>query len=87
VAPIVGLATMVFADQQLLANRRVLAGSEPLFIRAIPWVTLALFVGGLVTALYWRSRQPERHAAIGRFAAVNVDGDLDAVAPAPAPAA
>jgi amino acid transporter len=77
VAPILGLATMVFADQQLVANRRALAGSEPLFIKAIPWVALALFLGGLAIALYWRARRPERHEAIGRFAAVNVEGELD----------
>jgi amino acid transporter len=90
VAPLLGLATMIFADQQMLANRKALAGSEPLFIKSIPWVALGLFLIGLAVALYWRSRRPERHEAIGRFAEVNVDGDLPEgfrSTPEPAPAA
>lgn len=80
-APILGLATMIFADQQMLANRKALAGSEPLFIKSIPWVALVLFVVGLALGLYWRQRRPERYDAIGRFAEVNLDPGEGAAAP------
>lgn len=76
IAPLIGLGVMIFADQQMLANRQALAGAEPLFVQAIPWVALVLFLGGLGVALYWRSSQPKKYEAIGRFAEVNVEGQI-----------
>ncbi|MBS1677501.1 MAG: APC family permease [Actinobacteria bacterium] len=76
IAPIIGCAAMIFGCQQMLANLGALAGGEPLFVRLIPWVSLAIFSFGFVVALYWRANRKDRYEAIGRFVDVNVEGDL-----------
>jgi hypothetical protein len=36
-------------------------------VKLIPWFVLAIFVSGIVVALYWRSSNQEKYRAIGRF--------------------
>jgi hypothetical protein len=36
-------------------------------VQAIPWVIAAVFVIGVGVALYYRTRDQVRYAAIGRF--------------------
>ncbi|MBS1887610.1 MAG: APC family permease [Actinobacteria bacterium] len=78
IAPILGCAAMIFGCQQMLANLGALAGGEPLFVKLIPWVSLAIFSFGFVLALYWRSQKKDRYEAIGRFVDINVEGELPA---------
>ena len=67
IAPVLGAAGCILAMWLMLENRATLAGGNPLYIRLI-WVPIALFfVGGAALALYYRSSDPQRYAAIGRF--------------------
>jgi amino acid transporter len=68
VAPLLGAVTMVAALVLLLVNRDALSGAaDALFIRAMPWVVLALFGVGVLTALVLRARGSARYQAIGSF--------------------
>jgi amino acid transporter len=67
VAPVLGGGGCIVAVVLMLQNRTVLAGGNPLYISLI-WVPIALFfLGGAALALYYRSKDPQRYAAIGRF--------------------
>ena len=67
-APLLGGALMVFSAYLLLKNRDVLAGAtNSLFVEALPWVMLAIFAIGVGAALYFRARDSDRYAAVGRF--------------------
>ncbi len=68
VAPVLGFAAMAGACVLLVVNRYDLAGAgDAAFIVLLPWVVLAVFVGGLVLGLVLRSRYPDRYARIGQF--------------------
>jgi amino acid transporter len=68
VAPLIGFAAMVIACALLVINRDGLAGaSDVLFIEALPWVILVVFVLGMVAAMVLRSRAPDKYAGIGQF--------------------
>ena len=68
VAPILGTLAMAGACYLLIANRGVLSGAgDSVFIKAIPWVVLVVFVAGMVLGLVMRSRSKETYAKIGRF--------------------
>ena len=64
-------------DRRLRADRGVLpAHQEPRdlsgaednwFIKLIPWFVLAIFLSGIVVALYWRNSNRPKYDAIGRF--------------------
>jgi amino acid transporter len=79
VAPVLGGAAIIFAGYSLLKYRADLAGGYPLFVKAIPWVVLASFIIGLVLALYFKSRSPERYEAVGRYVEADVQGELEPV--------
>jgi amino acid transporter len=67
VAPLLGGAGCVVAGVLMMQNRTTLAGGNPLYIEFI-WVPIVLFfVVGVGMALYYRSNDPQRYAAIGRF--------------------
>jgi hypothetical protein len=68
VAPVLGCATMTAACVLLVVNRYDLAGaSDAAYIVLLPWVVLAVFVGGMVVAAVLRNRHPDRYARIGQF--------------------
>jgi amino acid transporter len=68
VAPIVGTLAMAGACYLLIANRGVLSGAgDALFIKAVPWVIVAIFAAGMVLALVLRAKAKDRYAAVGRF--------------------
>lgn len=68
VAPIIGGLAQIAACYLLVANRGLLSGAEyALFIKAIPWLVLAMFVAGIVLALWIRYRDAARYRSIGRF--------------------
>jgi len=68
VAPIIGGLAQIGACYLLIKNRSLLSGAgDALFIKLIPWVVLAIFLGGIGLALYYRSASKERYRAIGHF--------------------
>ena len=68
VAPIIGGLAQIGACYLLIKNRPALSGAgDVLFVKLIPWVVLAIFLGGIALALYYRSSSRERYRAIGRF--------------------
>lgn len=68
VAPVLGFAAMAGACVLLIVNRYDLAGADDVpYITLLPWVVLAVFVGGVVFGLVLRSRYPDRYARIGQF--------------------
>jgi hypothetical protein len=65
VAPLLGAAAMAGACYLLIANRGVLSGAgDSAFIKAIPFVVLAIFVAGMALAL---ALPKETYTKIGRF--------------------
>jgi amino acid transporter len=67
VAPIIGGVGCIVAGWLMMDNRTTLAGGNPLYIEFI-WVPIVLFfAAGAGLALYYRSRDPQRYEAIGRF--------------------
>lgn len=67
-APIVGGLAQIGACYLLIANRGALAGAgDVFFVKAIPWVVLIVFLGGMGLALWMRAAAPDRYAEIGSF--------------------
>lgn len=75
IAPLLGGAGIVAAAYFLLKYRADLAGGEPLFIKAIPFVIAAVLIGGIVWALVLKQRNPDRYEQIGRYVEDEVDGE------------
>jgi amino acid transporter len=68
-APILGALAMAGACYLLVANRAALSGAgDALFVEAIPWTALVMFLIGIVAAVYLRAKDTERYNAIGKFA-------------------
>jgi amino acid transporter len=68
VAPVIGGVAQIGACILLIKNRSLLSGAgDALFVKAIPWVVLIIFLAGIGLALYYRSASRERYRAIGRF--------------------
>ncbi|WP_214319508.1 APC family permease [Nonomuraea sediminis] len=70
VAPLVGGLAMAYVVFLLLQNQKAAAGdaaSNTVFFHSIPWIVLVLAVLGGGTALYLKSRKPEKYAIIGRI--------------------
>jgi amino acid transporter len=68
IAPIIGGFAQIGACYLLIKNRPALSGAgDVLFVKVIPWVVLAIFLGGIALALYYRSNSHERYRAIGHF--------------------
>ncbi|MDP9136297.1 MAG: hypothetical protein M3N56_15880 [Actinomycetota bacterium] len=59
---------MLFSAWLLLDNRLTLAGGADVpFVRVIPWVIPIVFVLGVLAAVWFKTRDPERYRAVGRF--------------------
>jgi amino acid transporter len=68
VAPVIGGFAQIGACYLLIKNRPALSGAgDVLFVKIIPWVVVAIFLGGIALALYYRTNSRERYRAIGRF--------------------
>jgi amino acid transporter len=68
VAPLIGGVAQIGACYLLIKYRGDLSGAaDNWFVKLIPWFVLAIFISGIVVALYWRSSQPDKYQAIGRF--------------------
>jgi amino acid transporter len=68
VAPLIGGLAQVGACILLIKNRFLLSGAEDaLYIKLIPWVVVAIFLAGMGLAMYYRTSDPSRYRAIGRF--------------------
>jgi amino acid transporter len=66
-APLIGGAGCVVAAWLMIENRTTLAGGNPLYIEFIYVPIILFFVAGAGLALWYRSRDPQRYEAIGRF--------------------
>jgi hypothetical protein len=68
VCPLIGGVAMLYVVWLLWDNRAFAAGyaANSLVFKAGPYFILAVFVLGLVYALWLRSARPEVYAAIGR---------------------
>jgi len=67
VAPIIGGVGCLYAAYLLNDNKTALAFGNPLFIKLVPWATVAFFAVGIIIALIYRSTDKERYEAIGRY--------------------
>jgi amino acid transporter len=68
IAPIIGFLAMAGACYLLIDNRAALSGAgDALYIKAVPWVVLVVFLIGCGTALWMRSNAVDRYNQIGRF--------------------
>ena len=67
-APIIGGFAQIGACYLLIKYRGDLSGAgDNWFIKYLPWFVLAMFLAGIAAALYWRTSNKEKYAAIGRF--------------------
>jgi amino acid transporter len=67
-APLIGGLAQIGACYLLIKYRGDLSGAgDNWFVKLIPWFVLAIFISGIVVALYWRSSNQEKYRAIGRF--------------------
>jgi amino acid transporter len=67
-APLIGGLAQIGACYLLIKYRGDLSGAgDNWFVKLIPWFILAIFVSGLITALYWRASNRAKYEAIGRF--------------------
>jgi amino acid transporter len=67
-APLIGGLAQIGACYLLIKYRADLSGAgDNWFIKYLPWFVLAIFLIGIGMALYWRSSNKEKYAAIGRF--------------------
>jgi amino acid transporter len=67
-APIIGGVAQIGACYLLISNRGALAGAgDVFFVKAIPWIALIVFLGGMALALYLKSNAADRFADIGAF--------------------
>jgi type IV secretory pathway VirB2 component (pilin) len=66
VAPIVGGLAQFGACYLLIANRGELAGAgDVLFVKAIPWIVLVVFLLGAALAVWMKTSAQDRYARIG----------------------
>jgi amino acid transporter len=67
-APLIGGLAQIGACYLLISNRAALAGAgDVFFVKAIPWIVAAVFLGGMAYAVWMKSSAKERFAEIGRF--------------------
>ena len=67
VAPLLGLLGCGGAAWLLNDNRAFLAGGHALWVDYLQIAVLLFFLVGVVVALYYKSSDPARYDAIGRF--------------------
>jgi amino acid transporter len=69
IAPILGTLAMFGACYLLISNRASLAGAgDAPYVKYLPYVAIAMFLIGIVAALYLRAKDTDRYNGIGRFA-------------------
>jgi amino acid transporter len=67
-APVIGGVAQIGACYLLIKYRGDLSGAgDNWFIKLLPFFPLAIFLGGVGAALYWRSSNQAKYRAIGRF--------------------
>lgn len=65
IAPILGAIAMIFVIYLLITNLPFIAGSEDLVVTLIPFYVLAVFLIGVIYALYLKSAHRSRYDRIG----------------------
>jgi amino acid transporter len=67
-APLIGGLAQIGACYLLIKYRGDLSGAaDNWFIKLIPWFVVAIFLSGILVALYWRNSNRPKYDAIGRF--------------------
>ncbi|KAA9085013.1 APC family permease [Microbacterium radiodurans] len=64
IAPGLGFLALLVFSVMALFNFTVIAGSEALYVRMLPWLLVAAVVGGLAWSVYLRRRRPEIYAGL-----------------------
>lgn len=59
IAPGIGFLALLTFSVMALLNFTLVAGSEALYVRLLPWVLVVAVVGGLIYAAYLQRRRPE----------------------------
>jgi amino acid transporter len=68
VAPVIGGLAQVGACYLLIANRGALAGAGDVFyIKYLPWFVAITFVGGMIYAVYLKTKSKDVYEEIGSF--------------------
>jgi amino acid transporter len=67
IAPILGGVGCLYVAYLLNDNKVDLAAGDPLFIKLVPWATVVFFAAGVILALIYRSSNPKKYEAIGRY--------------------
>jgi amino acid transporter len=68
-APLLGGIAMFWVLILLIMNINTAAGdaASTLFFKLIPWIVASVFLAGIISAFYLRSKSPERYRAIGQI--------------------
>lgn len=64
IAPAAGFVALAVFSAMAIANFTLVAGSEALYVRLLPWLLVAALVGGVAYAAYLKSRRPEVYARL-----------------------
>ena len=68
IAPILGAGAISFAFYLMMQNRAgITFGEYTGWVKAVPWISLGVFLGGCALALIYRVRSKERYEAVGKF--------------------
>src|SRR5262245_11462521 len=66
-APLVAFAALTYALYLLFSKIEFIAGGTGTFVSALPWITLAVPVVGILYSLWLRSSRPEKYLMLGRM--------------------
>jgi amino acid transporter len=64
VAPGLGFLALLGFSIGAIVNFTLVAGSEALYVRVLPWLLVVALVGGIAYAFYLKARRPEVYAAL-----------------------
>jgi len=68
VAPILGAGGISFGIYLMMKNRALLTGGTYTgWVKAVPYYSLGIFLGGILLAVIYKYRSKERYEAIGKF--------------------
>ena len=63
-----GAGAISFAFYLMMQNRAgITFGEYTGWVKAVPWISLGIFLGGCALALIYRVRSKERYEAVGKF--------------------
>lgn len=66
IAPGIGFLVLLLFSVMALVNFPLVAGSEAVYVRVLPWILVVSVLGGLIQAMYLKRREPEIYAGLSR---------------------